>query len=158
MSEDVLRYDQMVEQALRDVVRQALGAVASAGLPGEHHFYITFRTTAPGVQLAKRLREKYAEEMTIVVQHEFWDLQVEAERFAISLSFDGSKERIVVPYAALVSFADPSVNFGLKFQSAGGTADENGAADTGGGAPPPATVADEAPGADVVSLDAFRSK
>ena len=150
MSEDVLRYDQMVDQALRDVVRQALGAIASAGLPGEHHFYITFRTTHPGVELATRLREKYAEEMTIVVQHQFWDLLVEAERFAISLSFDGRRERIAVPYAALVSFADPSVKFGLQFQS--------GAADAGGAAPPPAAVADEEPGADVVNLDAFRSK
>ena len=152
MSEDVLRYDQMVEQALRDVVRQALGAVASVGLPGEHHFYITFRTTAPGVELATQLREKYAAEMTIVVQHQFWDLLVEAERFAISLSFDGRKERIVVPYAALVSFADPSVNFGLKFQSGGG------AVDAGGAVALPVAVPDEEPGADVVSLDAFRSK
>ncbi len=152
MSEDVLRYDQMVGQALRDVVRQALAAVATEGLPGEHHFYITFRTTAPGVELASRLREKYAEEMTIVVQHEFWDLLVEAERFAISLSFDGRKERIVVPYAALVSFADPSVNFGLKFQSASGAADTSSV--------PPVAPADEEAGdsADVVSLDAFRGK
>lgn len=158
MSEDVLRYDQMVENALRDVVRQALGAVASGGLPGEHHFYITFRTTHAGVELATRLREKYAEEMTIVVQHQFWDLLVEPERFAISLSFDGSKERIVVPYAALVSFADPSVNFGLKFQSASGAVDVSGAADTGGGAAPAAAPADEEPAAEIVSLDAFRRK
>ncbi len=154
MSEDALRYDQMVENALRDVVRQALVAVSRDGLPGAHHFYITFRTPHSGVELATQLREQYPEEMTIVVQHQFWDLLVEAERFGITLSFGGRKERIVVPYEALVSFADPSVDFGLKFQSGGGTED------TAGTAALPVAASDEEPGAgaDVLSLDAFRSK
>jgi len=152
MRNDVLRYDQMIDKALRNVVRQALGAVASTGLPGEHHFYITFCTTHPGVKLPIWLGEKYAEVMTIVVQHEFSDLLVETEQFAISLVFNGRKERIVIPYTALVSFSDPSAKFGLQFQS-GGTE-----ADVGGMASPVVSVPEEESSANVIALDTFRIK
>lgn len=152
MSKDVLHYDQMIDKALRNVVRQVLGAVASKGLPGEHHFYITFRTTHPGVKLPIWLREKYGEEMTIVVQHEFSDLLVETKKFAISLGFNGRKERIVVPYKALVSFLDPSVKFGLQFQSA------RTEHDVGSMASPEVMVPEEEPSANVINLNAFRIK
>ena len=152
MSKDVLHYDQMIDKALRNVVRQVLGAVASKGLPGEHHFYITFRTTHPGVKLPIWLREKYGEEMTIVVQHEFSDLLVEAKQFAISLGFNGRKERIVVPYKALVSFLDPSVKFGLQFQSA------RTEHDVGSMVSPEVMVPEEEPSANVINLNAFRIK
>jgi len=118
MTKDWLRYDRMVEDALRGVVRRALTEVASSGLPGDHHFYLTFRTIEPGVHIAPALRNQYPKEMTIVLQHQFWGLEVNEEHFAVTLSFGGKHERLVVPYRAIVSFADPSVKFGLQFESA----------------------------------------
>jgi hypothetical protein len=118
MTKDWLRYDRMVEDALRGVVRRALTEVASSGLPGDHHFYLTFRTVEPGVHIAPPLRGQYPKEMTIVLQHQFWGLEVNEEHFAVTLSFGGKHERLVVPYRAIVSFADPSVKFGLQFESA----------------------------------------
>jgi uncharacterized protein len=118
MTKDWLRYDRMVEDALRGVVRRALTEVASSGLPGDHHFYLTFRTVEPGVHIAPVLRSQYPKEMTIVLQHQFWGLEVNEEHFAVTLSFGGKHERLVVPYRAIVSFADPSVKFGLQFESA----------------------------------------
>lgn len=118
MTKDWLRYDRMVEDALRGVVRRALTEVASSGLPGDHHFYLTFRTTEPGVHIAPALRGQYPKEMTIVLQHQFWGLEINEEHFAVTLSFGGKHERLVVPYRAVVSFADPSVKFGLQFESA----------------------------------------
>ncbi len=118
MTKDWLRYDRMVEDALRGVVRRALTEVASSGLPGDHHFYLTFRTTEPGVHIAAALRGQYPKEMTIVLQHQFWGLEVNDDHFAVTLSFGGKHERLVVPYHAVVSFADPSVKFGLQFESA----------------------------------------
>src|SRR3989337_719135 len=117
MSKDWLRYDRMVEDALRGVVRRALIDVSGSGLPGEHHFYLTFRTAEPGVQIAPALKSQYPKEMTIVLQHQFWGLEVGDDGFAVTLSFGGKHERLVVPYRAIVSFADPSVKFGLQFET-----------------------------------------
>ena len=117
MSKDVLRYDLMVQEALKGVVRKILSEAARDGLPGEHHFYVTFRTGAPGVRLSQRLREKHPEEMTIVLQHQFWDLSVSDHVFEVGLSFSGVPERLLVPFDAITTFFDPSVQFGLKFET-----------------------------------------
>lgn len=117
MAKDILRYDLMVQEALKGVVRKVLSDAAKEGLPGEHHFYVSFRTGAPGVRISQRLREKYPEEMTIVLQHQFWDLQVYDHTFEVGLSFSGIPERLLVPYDALSGFFDPSVEFGLKFEN-----------------------------------------
>jgi len=101
---------------MRGVVRAVLARTAKSGLPGDHHFYVSFDTTVPGVSLSKRLKEKYPTEMTIVLQHRFWDLIVTDERFEVKLTFDGIPERLVVPFAALKVFFDPSVRFGLQFE------------------------------------------
>lgn len=116
MARDSLQYDKMVENALRGVVRQALASVVTQGLPGNHHFYLTFRTTHPGVEIGARLLEQYPQEMTIVLQHQFWGLEVNDEYFVVNLTFSNIPERLKVPYGALVSFVDPSVKFGLQFQ------------------------------------------
>lgn len=123
MTKDILRYDLMVQDALKGVVRKILSEAGRDGLPGEHHFYITFRTTAPGVRLSQRLREKHAEEMTIVLQHQFWDLNVSDHSFEVGLSFSGVPERLLIPYDAITTFFDPSVQFGLKFETQDGTAE-----------------------------------
>jgi uncharacterized protein len=114
-SEDLIRYDVMVQQALIGVVRRVLQDAAKHGLPGEHHFYISFRTDAPGSRLSSRLKEKHPEEMTIVLQHQFWDLLVTDHAFEVGLSFGGVPERLLVPFEAMTGFFDPSVQFGLKF-------------------------------------------
>jgi hypothetical protein len=111
---DLIRYDLLVHDALKGVVRKVL-IDAKDGLPGEHHFYITFRTDFPGVRLSNRLREKYPQEMMIVLQHQFWDLNVTEHTFEVGLSFSNIPERLLVPFDALVAFFDPSVNFGLRF-------------------------------------------
>ncbi len=115
--DDILRYDIMVERALRAVVRDALKVAVESGLPGDHHFYITFRTDHPSVEISETLRSRYPEEMTVVVQHQFWDLAVADEYFAITLSFNGRPERLVVPFEAVSAFADPAVRFGLQFEA-----------------------------------------
>lgn len=115
MNEDLLGYNEMVEQAMRSVVRKALDRAAKGGLPGNHHFYITFRTEHPDVMIPNRLKAQYPEEMTIVLQHQFWGLQPDDEGFDVELSFNRQHEHLRIPYAALVTFADPSVNFGLQF-------------------------------------------
>ena len=114
-SEDLIRYDVMVQQALIGVVRKVLTDAAKHGLPGEHHFYVSFRTDAPGVRISSRLKEKHPDEMTIVLQHQFWDLLVTEHGFEIGLSFGGVPERLLVPFDAMTGFFDPSVQFGLKF-------------------------------------------
>ncbi|GFZ83168.1 SspB family protein [Elstera cyanobacteriorum] len=132
---NLLRYDRMIEEALRGVVRRALRMVAATGLPGSHHFFITFRTTAEGVQIADYLRERYPDEMTIVIQHQFWGLDVTSEQFAITLSFNDVHERLVIPFAAITSFADPAAQFGLQFQQATGASDGEEAEDKSAKAP-----------------------
>lgn len=117
MTKDILRYDLMVQEALKGVVRKILIDAGRDGLPGEHHFYVTFRTTAPGVRLSQRLREKHPEEMTVVLQHQFWDLNVSDHSFEVGLSFSGVPERLLVPFDSITTFFDPSVQFGLKFET-----------------------------------------
>jgi hypothetical protein len=116
MGKDIIRYDLMVQEALKGVVRKILADAARDGLPGEHHFYVSFRTEAPGVRLSQRMREKYPDEMTVVLQHQFWDLTVTDQSFEVGLSFGGVGERLLVPFEAITGFFDPSVQFGLKFE------------------------------------------
>src|SRR5215469_17375335 len=115
MPQDLFHYDKMVESALRGVIRDALTRVAQDGLRSAHHFYIGFGTTAPGVVIPPRLLERFPTEITIVLQHQFWDLEVGDEAFSVSLSFDKQVEQLTVPFAAIKSFADPSVEFALAF-------------------------------------------
>ena len=112
----MIDYEAIQQDAMRGVVRAVLNQIAKSGLPGEHHFYISFLTQAPGVILSKRLKEKYPHEMTIVLQHRFWDLIVTEDRFEVKLTFDGIPERLVVPFSAIKVFIDPSVRFGLQFE------------------------------------------
>jgi len=126
MTDQDLRYDRMVENALRDVVRQALRLAADQGLPGNHHFYITFRTDHPGSALADHLVERYPGEMTIVLQHQFWGLQVHDDLFEVTLSFNDKPERLRIPFEAVVAFADPSVRFGLQFEAGDESTDGDG--------------------------------
>jgi uncharacterized protein len=116
MPTDLIRYDLLVQDALRSVVRRVLSDAARNGLPGEHHFNISFKTQAPGVSLPAAMRQKYPDEMTIILQHEFWDLAVDAEGFEVSLSFKRIPERLKIPFDAIVGFSDPSVPFGFKLE------------------------------------------
>ncbi len=170
MSEDRMGYNAMVEGAMLNVVRKAIETAATEGLPGEHHFYITFRTDHPDSQLPDHLRKRYPREMTIVLQHQFWNLTVDEHALEVDLSFNQKLERLRVPLDALITFADPSVNFGLQFHpSAPEQDDVDGASDADredmadGGAPQNDTeIEGEAPsdsdGDNVVTLDAFRKK
>jgi len=114
-SEPTIDYEALTQDAMRGVVRTVLTRIAKTGLPGDHHFYISFDTEHPGSSLSKRLREKYPREMTIVLQHRFWDLVIHDERFEVKLTFDGIPERLVVPFEAIKVFFDPSVRYGLQF-------------------------------------------
>ena len=116
---DQIRYDLLTQQALRGVVHNVLADAARKGLPGDHHFYISFDTTADGVRLSQRLRSQYPEEMTIILQHQFWDLSVDDDRFEVGLSFGGVPEKLSIPFAAINGFFDPSVQFGLQFETVG---------------------------------------
>ncbi|MBL6955060.1 MAG: hypothetical protein ISR50_20700 [Alphaproteobacteria bacterium] len=139
MARDLMQYGQMVEDSLRGVVRMALRRVATDGLLGEHHFYIGFKTQAPGVDIPAHLRAQYPEEMTIVIQHKFWGLEVREDDFEITLSFGGQGQRLFVPFQALTSFLDPSVQFGLQFGKQDDKAlDEVGLDGDSANAPPPA--------------------
>ena len=165
----------MVEDALRGVVRAALEHTIEHGLPGDHHFYLTFRTQVPGVVMPDFLRDRYPEEMTIVLQHQYWDLTVGDESFGISLSFENQLAKMTIPFAALSAFVDPSVKFGLQFNveestDASGTVKKGGSVpairETGDLVPAPdnATAdndtdkADSKPTAEVVNLETFRKK
>jgi hypothetical protein len=117
MPTDHIRYDILAQTALRGVVRTVLADTAKNGLPGDHHFKITFKTTAPGVRLSERMRGQYPEEMTIVLQHQFWDLAVADDTFEVGLSFGGIPERVAVPFAAVTAFYDPAAQFGFQFES-----------------------------------------
>jgi uncharacterized protein len=188
MSVDHIRYDLLTQEALRSVLRRVLQDAALSGLPGDHHFYISFNTGAPGVRLSKRLRAQYPEEMTVVLQHQFHNLTVNEHAFEVGLSFSGVSEHLVVPFDAIKRFFDPSVQFGLQFETMG-TTEEAGAKEAApasveaekGAAKPvpigkqtaPAPAASEAAaktapeedgppkgdgGAEVVRLDRFRKK
>ncbi len=197
---DLIRYDLLVQDALKGVVRKILIDTARDGLVGDHHFYVSFRTDFPGVRLSNRLRERYPQEITIVLQHQFWDLGITEHAFEVGLSFAGVPERLLVPFEALTGFFDPSVEFGLKFEIKG---EEEEAPAEAAPAPVPAPAratrgagsepvelqpkkppapaaeatlaeerkpesevtaekvappANEAPAAEIVSLDAFRKK
>ncbi|RJG44618.1 SspB family protein [Mesorhizobium sp. DCY119] len=185
MAEDHIRYDILAQEALRGVMRKVLAEVARTGLPGSHHFFITFLTGAPGVRISSRLRERYPEQMTIVVQFQYWDLKVTDTGFEIGLSFSDVPEKLEIPFSAVRGFYDPSVNFELEFdvktdglaeiaeeepapvekkaparlQPAASTKGEGKKKDKEKEVAEPAD-ADSAPGkgAEVVSLDAFRKK
>lgn len=173
MGKDWLGYEQLMQTALRSVVKMALERVALQGLPGAHHFYITFDTRHPEVRLAEYLKARYPEEMTIVLQHQFWGLKITDDRFEVTLSFNKVGEHIVVPYAAIKAFFDPSVQFGLQFKAPGApmirrpqslpsatatsAKNQNGSAGTPAKAEPAGDTAKSASG-EVVSLDAFRKK
>jgi hypothetical protein len=125
MPVDHIRYDILVQEALRGMVRNVLAEAAKNGLMGDHHFFVTFDTTADGVQLSDRLREQYPEEMRIVLQHQFWGMKVTDEQFEVGLSFGGVAEKLVIPYTAIKIFDDPSVQFKLQFETLAETADED---------------------------------
>lgn len=116
MTKDAIEYSGMIDDAMRGVVRDVLKKVSKTGLPDDHHFYISFSTQHPDVKISDQLKERYPNEITIVLQHQFWDFKVEEKRFTVTLSFGGVPEKLVVPYVALTAFADPSVKFGLQFQ------------------------------------------
>jgi hypothetical protein len=186
MATDHIRYDILAQSALRGVVRTVLTDVAKKGLPGEHHFKITFNTMAPGVRLSDRMRAQYPEAMTIIMQHQFWDLHVDDTAFEVGLSFGGVPERLAVPFDAITAFYDPAVQFGFQFETLDATATGSppapmvdksavpaappaeagkagmaGKADTApAGAEPaePPTRPDGGAGAEVVRLDRFRKK
>jgi hypothetical protein len=173
MATDHIRYDVLARDALRGVLRRVLTDAAEHGLPGEHHFFITFVSIADGVKLSPRLLAQYPEEMTIILQHQFWDLVVTEDRFEVGLSFGGIPERLVVPFAAIKSFLDPSVQFGLQFEpsDADAAAEAPGAKLPAVAAPSALPVAEPSPaaentdepakpseGAEVVRLDRFRKK
>jgi hypothetical protein len=126
MPDDHIRYDLLAQQALRGVVRTVLADVAKKGLPGEHHFKITFNTAAPGVRLSDRLRARYPETMTIILQHQFWDLAVGDRAFEVGLAFGGISERLAVPFDSIVAFYDPAVQFGFQFEAFDAAAGEHG--------------------------------
>lgn len=170
IDENTLRYDKMVESALRGVVRQAVSEVQEHGLPGDHHFFITFMTDYPGVAIPDYLRERYPGEMTIVLQYQFYDLAVDAEKINVTLSFNNIPEKLVIPLPAITIFADPSVNFALQFQPLGEAFDDAvGEEEPDPEDTPPSgkskkaksDKADKAPKpitGEVVSLDKFRKK
>jgi uncharacterized protein len=176
MATDHIRYDVLARDALRGVLRRVLTDAAAQGLPGEHHFFITFLSKAEGVKISPRLLAQYPDEMTIILQHQFWDLTVTEDRFEVGLSFGGVPERLVVPFHAIKSFFDPSVQFGLQFEPSDAAIETEtsapklpaAAAPAAIGAPvaaPAAGAADEpeppaAPseGAEVVRLDRFLKK
>jgi len=153
-AQDLMHYDAMAQEALRGVVKSALKRAATEGLPGAHHFYITFKTEAPGVSGPNDLLSKYPDEMTIVLQHQYWDLAPGETFFSVTLQFSGQPKRLSVPYAAVTRFYDPSVQFLLQFE-----------APTAASEPKPAPEPDAEPpspegegGSKIVSLDQFRKK
>jgi uncharacterized protein len=161
MADDLIRYDILVQDALRGVMKRILHEVSQTGLPGEHHFFITFDTLAPGVRISNRLRERYPEQMTIVMQFQFWDLKVSDHGFEIGLSFNDIAEKLVVPFSAVRGFYDPSVNFELEFDAPAEVKEpvvlETAAPETLAiGSPEKPAVIEGS--AQVVSLDSFRQK
>jgi len=181
MPSDAIDYGELMQDALKGVMRAALHIAANAGLPGRHHFYVTFRTDHPDIQIAPHLRAQYAEEMTVVLQHQFETLTIDDAGFGVTLRFNRRPERIQIPFDAVTAFVDPAVNFALHFQPQDGEGATNlgdiggrtdgqapsGAAASDGTATPQTPTSDDEPGPDgdgdgpggtVVSLDAFRNK
>ena len=182
MTQETIDYPGMIDTAMRGVVREALHHVDKFGLPGEHHFFISFQTNFPGVSISPQLKSRYPEEITIVVQHQFWDLKITDKQFSIMLSFNNIPEKLVVPFDALTAFADPSIKFGLQFHgkrvapmSSSTSATNTGGEEpvscpatgrTGHEKPPMAAFEEDAPSEDtkaandekVVSMEAFRKR
>ena len=167
MATDLIRYDVLARDALRGVLRQVLKDAAEQGLPGEHHFYITFLSTADGAKISPRLLSQYPTEMTVILQHQFWDLIVTDDRFEVGLSFNGIPERLVIPFNSIKSFFDPSVQFGLQFEPSEEAADAasplaeplaNASADSTDGDVTAIEPTQPNEGAEVVRLDRFRKK
>jgi hypothetical protein len=164
VAEDQFHYEKMVETALRGVAREALRHAARDGLRGGHHFYVSFRTGAPGVVVPPQLLAKYPEEMTIVLQHQFWGLEVGDDAFSVTLSFSNRMERLTVPFAAITTFADPSVKFGLQFQAPAQAEPEPKlpaappAALPVADNPAPQASQSDRPAAEIVTLDRFRKR
>ncbi len=156
MPEDQMRYDLLAQQALRGVVRAALERVRVDGLPGEHHFYIAFDTNHPGAKLSDRLKRKYPEEMTVVLQHQFWGLEVRDDGFNVELSFDNIPEKLEVPFASIRGFFDPHVQFGLQFEMEEANQNDTGKDEAGaasGDSPKIAIVAKDAAGGEADNED-----
>jgi hypothetical protein len=178
MATDHIRYDILAQDALRGVVRAVLKDAAAQGLPGDHHFYISFDTTADGVRMSDRLRAQHPKEITIILQHQFWDLVVEDDRFEVGLSFGGVPERLSVPFDAIKGFFDPSVQFGLQFETISEDGADVTAQDQNADAPhvlpvpanpdqpdaqrpaarEPGETSSDKPAAEIVRLDRFRKK
>jgi uncharacterized protein len=155
MAQDLFDYPKMVETALRGVMRKALDRAAREGLPGDHHFYVSFRTRASGVAIPKYLLTAHPDLMTIVLQHQFRALEVGDDSFSVNLSFRSRSERLTIPFAAVTTFADPSVNFGLQFAAAAEPADP---AALPAQIPAPQEPEAERPAAEIVTLDKFRKR
>lgn len=157
--ESLIPYDEIVQEALRDVVGRVLRAVEKGGaLPGGHHFYITFKTRMPGVELPKHLAQRFPDEMTIVIQHRFWDLKVQGDHFTVGLSFGGVPSILRVPFAAVTDFVDPAVDFSLKFQASGAEGDGHEAHEEAENDAPAAAAEPAEDGSNVVSVDFTRKK
>lgn len=156
--DSLIPYDEIVQEALRAVVGRVLGSIVSGGgqLPGAHHFYITFKTHAPGVLIPSHLRERFPDEMTIVLQNKFWDLEVGNNGFAVSLSFNQVPAKLQIPFSAITGFVDPAVDFGLQFQAAAGQLEPEAhdSAENDGDPPEPGGEGDS----NVVSIDFGRKK
>jgi uncharacterized protein len=178
MTQETIDYPGMIDHAMRDVVRQALIHIERYGLPGEHHFFISFQTNYPGVTISPQLKARYPQEITIVIQHQYWDLKIAQDHFSLMLSFNNIPEKLVVPFDALTAFADPSIKFGLQFHGkkfANHPPQKSGAEEkvacpatgkTGGEKPPMASFEEEASKEDsapandekVISLESFRKR
>jgi hypothetical protein len=155
--DSLIPYDEIVQNALRAVVGRVLGEVQRrGGLPGEHHFYITFKTAAPGVDIPRHLSERFPDEMTIVIQNRYWDLKVGEERFEVGLSFNQVAAHLVIPYAAVTAFHDPAVNFALQFHAQSEEIEEPVEHDVAENDAPPLTPVED--GSNVVSVDFTRKK
>ncbi len=159
MSKDQLHYPTLIDQAMRGVVRDVLRRVQATGLPGNHHFYISYSTLHSGVKMSDQLRAKYPKEITIVIQHQFWDFKVEDQQFHVTLSFGGTPEKLTIPFAALTAFADPSIKFGLQFQQSEMFEVDSISVDDVAKIAVEIAPTDESGGEDkIISLDAFRKK
>jgi hypothetical protein len=153
--DSLIPYDEIVQEALRAVVGRVLGEVErGGGLPGEHHFYITFKTQAPGVDIPKHLTQRFPDEMTIVIQNRFWELKVEPDAFEVGLSFNQVPAKLHVPFAAVTGFVDPAVNFALQFQAQETDEPAEAASPAGNDEP----IAMQEDGSNVVSVDFTRKK
>jgi len=158
--DSLIPYDEIVQEALRAVVGRVLGEIQQNGstLPGNHHFYITFKTTAPGVSIPKHLRERFPDEMTIVLQNKFWDLGVDENGFTVGLSFNQMPSKLDIPYAAITAFVDPAVDFGLQFQATVADMAPETHEDAENDAPHPAAEEAVDDGSNVVTVDFGRKK